>query len=69
MSYLEDDSTRYLIRGVDFVNLRASLLDLDAQLDQSFDRYAFVRNAWLQRREYKVLDGNVPDTRWTMTKT
>jgi phospholipid-binding lipoprotein MlaA len=61
VSYLEDDSTRYMIRAVDFVNLRASLLDLDAQLDQSFDRYAFVRNAWLQRREYKVLDGNLPE--------
>ena len=61
VSYLEDDSTRYMIRAVDFVNLRASLLDLDAQLEQSFDRYAFVRNAWLQRREYKVLDGNLPD--------
>jgi phospholipid-binding lipoprotein MlaA len=61
VSYLEDDSTRYMIRAVDFVNLRASLLDLDAQLEQSFDRYAFVRNAWLQRREYKVLDGNLPE--------
>jgi phospholipid-binding lipoprotein MlaA len=61
VSYLEDDSTRYMIRAVDFVNLRASLLDLDAQLEQSFDRYAFVSNAWLQRREYKVLDGNLPE--------
>jgi len=60
-TYLEDDSTRYIIRGVEFIDLRASLLPLDAQLDQSFDRYAFVRNAWLQRREYKVLDGNIED--------
>ena len=33
----------------------------DAQLEQSFDRYAFVRNAWLQRREFKVHDGNVEE--------
>lgn len=57
--YLEDDSTRYLITAVEVVDLRAGLLDLDAQLAQSFDRYAFVRNAWLQRREYKVKDGDV----------
>jgi len=59
--YLEDDSTRYAITAVEIVDLRAGLLDLDAQLAQSFDRYAFVRNAWLQRREYKVRDGNVEE--------
>ena len=61
VNYLEDASTRYIIRGVDFLDLRAGLLDLDAQLERSYDRYAFVRNAWLQRREYKVKDGNVED--------
>ncbi|HUQ12118.1 MAG TPA: VacJ family lipoprotein [Steroidobacteraceae bacterium] len=59
--YLEDDSTRYSITGVEIVDLRAGLLDLDDQLKQSFDRYAFVRNAWLQRRDYKVKDGDVAD--------
>jgi phospholipid-binding lipoprotein MlaA len=59
--YLEDDSTRYIIRAVDLLDQRASLLDLDAQLERSYDRYAFVRNAWLQRREYQVKDGNVED--------
>lgn len=59
--YLEDDSTRYLITGVEIIDLRAGLLDLDDELNRSFDRYAFVRNAWLQRREYKVRDGNVED--------
>jgi phospholipid-binding lipoprotein MlaA len=59
--YLEDDSTRYLITAVEVVDLRAGLLELDEQLSQSFDRYAFVRNAWLQRREFKVKDGDVED--------
>jgi phospholipid-binding lipoprotein MlaA len=58
-SYLEDDSTRFTLTAIEVLDLRAGLLDLDAQLAQSFDRYAFVRNAWLQRREYKVRDGNV----------
>ena len=61
VNYLEDDSTRYIIRAFEFVDLRVSLLDLDEQLDRSYDRYAFVRNAWLQRREFKVTDGNVED--------
>jgi phospholipid-binding lipoprotein MlaA len=59
--YLGDESTRYIIRGIDLLDMRASLLELDAQLERTFDRYAFVRNAWLQRREYQVKDGNVED--------
>jgi len=59
--YLEDDSTRYLIRLVYLLDQRASLLELDAQLERSYDRYAFIRNAWLQRREYQVKDGDVED--------
>jgi phospholipid-binding lipoprotein MlaA len=61
VNYLEDDSTRLLIRGVDFIDLRADLLDLDAQLERSYDRYAFIRNAWIQRREFTVRDGDVED--------
>lgn len=61
VAYLSDESTRYIIRGVDLLDQRASLLELDAQLERTFDRYAFVRNAWLQRREYQVKDGDVDD--------
>ena len=45
--------TRYIIRGVELIDLRAGLLELDAQLERSYDRYAFIRNAWIQRREYR----------------
>ena len=61
VAYLSDESTRYIIRGVDLLDRRANLLELDAQLERSFDRYAFIRNAWIQRREYQVKDGNVED--------
>ncbi|MGQ0384597.1 MAG: MlaA family lipoprotein [Gammaproteobacteria bacterium] len=43
------------------VDGRARLLAADPALDAAFDRYAFIRNAWLQRREYQVKDGDVPD--------
>jgi phospholipid-binding lipoprotein MlaA len=59
--YLEDDSTRFAITAVEVVDLRAGLLEYDDDLAQSFDRYAFVRNVWMQRREYQVKDGNVED--------
>ncbi len=43
------------------VSGRAELLSLDRSISSAFDPYAFVRNAWLQRREYQVRDGDVPD--------
>lgn len=61
VTYLEDDSTRLIIRGVSLLDTRAELLDLDEQIDRSYDRYAFIRNAWLQRREFQVTDGNIED--------
>jgi phospholipid-binding lipoprotein MlaA len=61
VTYLEDDSTRIWIRLVSLLDTRAELLDLDAQIDRSYDRYAFIRNAWLQRREFQVTDGNIED--------
>ncbi|MEO8063160.1 MAG: VacJ family lipoprotein [Pseudomonadota bacterium] len=61
VTYLKDTKSQYIIRGIAFVDLRAGLLALDAQLERSYDRYAFVRNAWMQRREFMVSDGNVED--------
>lgn len=43
------------------VDSRARLLSVDPMLDAAFDRYAFIRNAWLQRREFLVRDGDVPE--------
>jgi phospholipid-binding lipoprotein MlaA len=62
VTYLEDDSTRYIIRGVSLLEMRAGLLDLDEQIERSYDKYAFVRNAWLQRREFQVKDGEIDDS-------
>lgn len=43
------------------INTRAALLDLDEMRAEAFDDYAFVRDAWLQRREYSVHDGEVDE--------
>ena len=34
---------------------------VESPLQKAFDPYAFVRNAWMQRREYQVKDGDVPE--------
>jgi phospholipid-binding lipoprotein MlaA len=37
------------------------LLPLDSTLEGVFDQYAFIRDAYLQRRQFKVYDGNPPE--------
>jgi phospholipid-binding lipoprotein MlaA len=49
------------LRAVDIVDSRAQLLSLEPVLERTFDPYAFVRNAFLQRREFQVRDGDVPE--------
>ncbi len=50
---------RWTLIGLSFVNRRAKLLPFDPSFDAAYDRYAFIRDAWLQRREYQVRDGQV----------
>jgi phospholipid-binding lipoprotein MlaA len=57
--YVERDKIRYGLVALRLINLRARLLDTDKTLEQTFDKYAFIRNAYLQRREYQVTDGAV----------
>lgn len=46
---------------LDFVAHRARLLDSETILDEAAtDRYAFIRDAYLQRRQNEVYDGNPP---------
>jgi phospholipid-binding lipoprotein MlaA len=48
-------------RALDIVDTRAQYLSLDPVIARSYDPYAFVRNSWMQRREYQVRDGDVPE--------
>jgi phospholipid-binding lipoprotein MlaA len=58
---VEEDKVRYGIYGVYVVDARTRLLSLDDTLDQAYDRYSFVRNAYLQRRQYLVTDGQAEE--------
>jgi phospholipid-binding lipoprotein MlaA len=46
---------------LDTINIRANLLGTTSLVEQAaLDRYAFVRDAYLQRRRSQVYDGNPP---------
>jgi phospholipid-binding lipoprotein MlaA len=61
-SYLNNTGVEvgaFVVKGV---TTRAGVLDMDTMIDSAFDPYAFVRNAWLQRREYQIHNGKMPET-------
>jgi phospholipid-binding lipoprotein MlaA len=47
-------------RAISVVHSRAELLSVDPTLQRTFDPYAFVRDAWVQQREFAIFDGNPP---------
>ncbi|HEY7754372.1 MAG TPA: VacJ family lipoprotein [Steroidobacteraceae bacterium] len=55
------DEERAALGALYVLDRRAALLAADPAIDAAFDRYAFIRDAWLQRREYQVRDGDVPE--------
>ena len=52
---------RYALWGVRLLDTRAALLSLDDTLKRVYDPYAFVRDAYLQRRAYLVSDGKLAE--------
>ncbi len=57
--YVEDDSARYALYGLRVVDQRAALMESEKLI--SGDRYSFIRDAYLQRREFLVNDGEVSE--------
>ena len=52
---------RWGLLALDVVNARANLLDAEKILDTAaMDRYSFLRDSYLQRRDYLINDGNPP---------
>ena len=55
VTYVEDDTTRWGLRILELVDLRAGLLDQEKLIRG--DRYIFLRDAYLQRRQFMISDG------------
>ena len=56
--YINNTYWDYGLWALGFVDLRAHLLDSEGVLEGAYDPYGFIRNAYLQNREFKVHGGN-----------
>jgi phospholipid-binding lipoprotein MlaA len=52
--------TKTVMTTLDVLQTREGLLSLDEAMQQAYDPYGLMRDAWLQRREYVIFDGNPP---------
>jgi phospholipid-binding lipoprotein MlaA len=60
--YLDERSTRWSLWGLQLIDTRADLLNASRVIDQAaLDPYSFIRDAYMQRREDLVHDGNPPE--------
>ena len=65
-----DAQVRWGLFALDIVDIRANLLDAEKFLDTAaIDRYSFLRDSYLQRREYLIHDGNPPTGPGTRQKS
>lgn len=60
-TYVKDDTVLWSAKALGLLEQRERLLDLEPTLERTFDKYAFIRNGYLQRRQYLVSDGAVAD--------
>ncbi len=59
---IDSEKTKWGVVTLKFVDIRADLLSATNIIDDTApDKYAFIRDAWQQRRQNLVYDGNPPD--------
>jgi phospholipid-binding lipoprotein MlaA len=61
LNLFNHDPTRYGMTGLRLIDTRAGFLPTDRLLNEaSLDKYAYLRSAYLQRRQHLIFDGNPP---------
>jgi len=58
--YIHSNALLYSLLGLRYIDLRSQLLDTDPLIAESLDKYAFIRDAYLQHRNY-LITGEQPD--------
>ena len=58
--YIDDDSTRLGLYAIRAIDARAMLFTAEALIEDSFDRYLAIREAYLQNRQFLIHDGDPP---------
>lgn len=52
--YLRNDALIYSLLGVRLIDLRSQVFDAERLMDEALDKYSFMRDAYLQHRNYLI---------------
>lgn len=52
--YIENDALVFSLIGLRYIDLRSQLFDSERLLDEALDKYSFIRDAYLQHRNYLI---------------
>ncbi len=52
--YLRNDAVIYGLLGLRYIDLRAQFFETDRLMGEALDKYAFIRDAYLQNRNYRI---------------
>ncbi|HDP90080.1 MAG TPA: VacJ family lipoprotein, partial [Thioalkalivibrio sp.] len=62
LGQIDDERLAWSLAALKLIDLRADLLDVERMVDDvAYDRYVTIRNAYLDRREFLIYDGNPPE--------
>lgn len=53
-AYINDDALLYSLLVLRYIDLRAQLFDAERFMDEALDKYSFMRDAYLQHRNYLI---------------
>lgn len=59
--YLQSDTLIWSLLIVRYVDLRSQMLETDKLIEESIDKYAFIRDAYLQHRNYLITGEQADD--------
>lgn len=59
--YIRNSWVKYGLAGLRAIDTRARFLDAQGAIDSAYDPYAFLRNVYLQHRDFKVNGGQSPN--------
>ena len=58
--HIDPKRVRYELLGLDYIRIRDGMLPSDKLIDQAFDPYSLVKNAYLQHRNYLLEQSRAP---------
>jgi phospholipid-binding lipoprotein MlaA len=59
--YINNDPLAYGLAGLRFIDLRSQMLDSEHVMDEALDKYSFIRDAYLQHRNYLITGAGAQD--------